>query len=108
MRQSAPGLSVELRQENHSPVRISRLINSIYYFIENVFIASENESYRLVAVHHGNLLTNETYKTAKGARIAFFKFWSYRAWEEGVKPKWSRFYPPDPEWLEKQLKGKTT
>ncbi len=108
MRQTAPSLSVELRQEIYSPVKISRLINSIYYFIENVFIAVENESYRLVAVHHGHLITEKTYKSAKSARIAFSKFWSYRAWQEGIKPKWSHFYPPDPGWLEKQLKGVTT
>ena len=105
MRQSVPSLNVELRQENETPIKISRLINSIYYFIECVFIAVEEEGYRLVVIHQGNLLTDQTYKTAKGAKIAFLKFWSYRVWQEGVKPKWSHFYPPDPKWLEKKTQG---
>jgi len=92
-------LNLELKLEQ---TKMSRLINSIYYFIEYVFIMAENESYRLVAIHQGKLLTNETYKTAKGAKIAFLKFWNYRAWQEGVRPKWSPFYPPDSKWLKEK------
>ncbi len=103
MKQSAPSLNVELRQEGETPTKMSRLVNSIYYFIEFVFIIAENSGYRLVAIHQGKLLTNQTYKTAKGARIAFLKFWNYRAWKEGVKPKWSQFYLPDAKWLKKKL-----
>ena len=103
MTQAAPSLNVELRQEEEIPIKISRLVNSIYYFIESVFIIAEKQGYRLVAIHQGNLLTDQTYKTAKGARIAFLKFWSYRVWRDGVKPKWSHFYPPDPKWLEKKF-----
>jgi hypothetical protein len=58
--------------------------------------------YRLVVIHHGYLLTDETYKTPKGAKIAFLKFWNYKAWQEGVKPQWSHFYPPETKWLEKK------
>jgi hypothetical protein len=101
MKQSVPVLNVELCQDEETKTKISRLINSIYYFIEFVFIIAENEGYRLVVIHQGELLTNQIYKTAKGARIAFLKFWGYRAWKEGVKPKWSIFYPPDAKWLKK-------
>ncbi len=90
-------LKVKLEQ-----TKMSRLINSIYYFIEYVFIMTENEGYRLVAIHQGKLLTDETYKTAKGAKIAFLKFWKYRAWQQGVRPTWSHFYPPDSKWLKEK------
>jgi hypothetical protein len=103
MRQSAPSLNIELQQKEEKPIKISRLINSIYYFIESVFIIAEKQGYRLVAIHQGKLLTDQTYKTVKGARIAFLKMWSYKAWKEGVKAKWSHFYPPDPKWLEKNI-----
>lgn len=75
--------------------RISLLTNGVYYFIETVFLLETVEGYRLIAIHGGKLLIDETYKTAKGARIAFLKFYGYKAWEEGVKPFWTPFYPPE-------------
>ena len=98
-----PELELRVKPVQEPVLKISRLINSIYYFIEFVFIIAENEGYRLVAIHQGKLLTDRTYKTAKGARIAFLKFWNYRAWKGGVKVKWSHFFPPDPKWLKKKL-----
>ncbi len=56
-------------EQKEKPVIISRLINSIYYFIEFVFLITENEGFRLVAIHQGKLLIDETYKTAKGAKV---------------------------------------
>jgi hypothetical protein len=96
-----PETELQVKPVQEPVQKMSRLINSIYYFIEFVFIIVENEGYRLVSMHQGKLLTNQIYKTAKGARIAFLKFWNYRAWKEGVKPKWSVFYPPDAKWLKK-------
>lgn len=96
-------LDVELGQKDEKPIQISLLVNSIYYFIESVFIMAVNKGYRLVAIHQGRLLTDEIYKTARGARIAFLKLYGNKAWRNGVKAEWSRFYPPEPEWFGEKL-----
>ena len=74
---------------------ISLLTNSIYYFIECVFILRLHNRFRLVALHHGTVLTDECYRTLKGARIAFAKKYKKKAWDEQVKAEWSLFYDPD-------------
>ena len=62
-------------------VEISRLINSIYYFIEYVFILKKGSVYRLFALHNRRVLIDKTYQTMRGAKIAFGK--TYR--NEGIK-----------------------
>lgn len=104
MKQAKPGLSVA-QQQREEPIKVSMLINSIFYFLESVFIMTVEDGFRLVVIHHGYLLTDETYKTPKGAKIAFLKFWSYKAWEENVKPQWSHFYPPETKWLDKKFQA---
>lgn len=80
-------------------IRVSILSNAVYYFFQRVFIVSYSGTYRLIAVHNGELLADESYNTAKGAKIAFLKLYWYRAWQDGVKPEWTSFYVPDHEWL---------
>ncbi|MDQ1353820.1 MAG: hypothetical protein QG657_4127 [Acidobacteriota bacterium] len=106
MKQPELKLNVELEQKAESPVRISLLINSIYYFIESVFIMTVKEGYRLVIIHQCRLLTDEIYKTARGARIAFAKRYGNKAWRVGVKAEWSRFYPPERNWLDDKFREK--
>lgn len=97
-------LKVKSGQNGEKPIQISLLVNSIYYFIESVFIMAVNEGYRLVAIHQGRLLTDEIYKTPRGARIAFLKFYGNKAWRNGVKAQWSRFYPPEAKWFVEKFK----
>ena len=82
-------------EEGQKNRRISLLINSVYFFIESVFILETENGFRLIAIHQNKVLTDETYKTVKGAKIAFLKLFAYKAWEEGVKPQWTSFYPPE-------------
>lgn len=99
--------SVPQRQEGGQQEKaqsMSLLINSIYYFIECVFILSLPNRYRLVVLHHGRVLTDACYETLRGARIAFSKLYSHKAWREGVKAQWSHFYDPDSEWLGEKIK----
>jgi len=92
----APRLELKTREEE--PVKISVLINSVYFFIESVLILETSKGFRLLAIHQGKIIADETYKTAKGAKFAFIKFFQYKAWEEGVKPQWTPFYPPENNW----------
>jgi hypothetical protein len=83
---------------------MSLLINSIYYFIECVFILSLPDCYRLVVLHNGRVLTDVCYETLRGAKIAFSKLYHHKAWAKGVKAQWSHFYRPDADWLDEKIK----
>ena len=103
MRRRKPGLSVQLQQEqSERPVKISLLVNSIFYFIECVFIMTVDDGYRLLVLHQGHVLTDEVYQSSKGAKIAFQKIWRYKAWREDVRPQWTHFYSPESWWLEEK------
>jgi len=92
----APGLELHTMEEK--PVTVSLLINSVYYFIESVLILETTEGFRLLAIHQNKLIADETYKTAKSARIAFMKLFNYKAYTEGVKAQWTPFYAPEEGW----------
>lgn len=86
-------------------VEVSVLANAVCYFVHNVFIVNQNGSYRLMVLHDNELLVDESYKTAKGAKIAFLKLYWYRAWQDAVKPDWTHFYRPEADWMEKLEKS---
>lgn len=96
--------SLDLKVAPGDRVTVSVLSNAVYYFFQRVFILSYNGTFRLIAVHNGELLADEVYDTAKGAKIAFLKLYWYRAWQDDVKPQWTAFYAPDDEWLEGRFK----
>lgn len=75
--------------------RISILKNSIYYFLGSVFIICQGNCYRLVVMSNGRLLVDESYKSAKGCKIAFSRIYRNKVWKEGVKPRWSPFFSMD-------------
>jgi hypothetical protein len=85
-------------------VEISRLINSIFYFIDVVYILKKDDKYRLIALHGGRVLTDRSYRTIRGVKIAFSKLYSAKAWKENVKAEWSHFYPPDRPWFDENMK----
>jgi hypothetical protein len=92
-------------QQTPDPVTeptISMLINSIHYFIDCVYILRSKNKYRLVVLQHSRVLLDKEYPTANGGRIAFTRFFKYKAWDETIKPEWSHFYDPDKEWLEEK------
>jgi hypothetical protein len=91
------------REVQQNEQKITLLQNSIYYFIECVFILIEENNYRLIALHHRQVLLDKYYKTLKGSKIAFAKFFKEKAWEKNVKPEWTPYYPPDKDWLEQKI-----
>jgi hypothetical protein len=108
-----PGINPELnrqqiiRQEintGEKPV-ISRLINSIYYFIDCVYILKLKNKYRLVALQHSKVLFDKYYPTVRGCKIAFQMMYKEKAWSDEIKAQWSHFYDPDIEWLEEKCKN---
>ena len=87
-------------------VFISRLLNSVFYYIGTCFILKLNttdEAYRLLAIHGKKVLADRNYPTLRGARIAFSKQFKNDAWRDDVVSEWSHFYPPDREWIKKML-----
>lgn len=95
---------IELKATPGEKVEISVLGNAVYYFFHRVFIFTEKRGYRLIAIHKGQILMDERYKTSKGAKIAFLKLYCCRAIQVGVKPAWTDFYTPDEQWLKSRFK----
>jgi hypothetical protein len=83
--------------------RITVLENSIYYFLECVFIIIEEDRFRLVVAHQNQLLLNCVYNTLRGAKIAFSRMFLEKAWREDIKAEWTHPYPPELKWLKKKL-----
>jgi hypothetical protein len=82
-------------------IKISRLLNSIQFYLECSFIVFLDKGYRLVIIHSGRVLMDAHYNTLRGAKIAFTKYFGRRAWQEDIKPNWSHAYQPDQSWIEK-------
>lgn len=80
--------------------RVCTLINSIFYFVGNVFIADNGDTFRLIAYHNGDILIDQSYPTLRGAKIAFSKLFGYRSWRNNVRAEWSKFYSADISWLD--------
>ena len=78
------------------------LINSVYYFLECVYIMKQKDHYQLVVIHNSRVLTYRDYKTPKGAKIAFQKLYREKAWKEGVKADWTHPYKVDHHWLKEK------
>ncbi|MCP5049577.1 MAG: hypothetical protein GY940_20575 [bacterium] len=91
------------KSDSRCEAKLTMLENSIYYFLEFVFIEIREEKYRLVVCHQRHVMTDELYNTMRGAKIAFTKFYKKKAWKEAIKPVWSPFYLPDPTWLSEKL-----
>ena len=105
MKYSIPVIQHKLKKSDEKVVKLCILINSIYYFLEYVFVIDNKDSYQLIVMHRGRVLKNKSYSSAKGAKIAFSKMYEHKAWQKGVKPDWSHFYNPDQKWfLKKPLK----
>jgi hypothetical protein len=82
---------------------ISRLINSIHYLIDCVFIGVLKNKFRLVVLQHQEVLYDQYFSSFEKCQMAFDKIFIYKAWSEKTKANWSHLYPPDKEWLaEKQ------
>jgi hypothetical protein len=90
-------------QDQSKDRMITLLQNSIYYFIECVFILIEENNYRLVALHNRRVLLDKSYKTLRGSKIAFSKFFQEKAWKQNIKPEWTHYYPPDKDWLDQKI-----
>jgi hypothetical protein len=84
-------------------LKISRLLNSIQFYLECAFIVMEEEGCRLIILHSGKVFMDTHYNTERGAKIAFTKYFGQRAWQQDLKPIWSHTYYPDDQWMEQHL-----
>jgi hypothetical protein len=94
--------------ENNENKLISRMINSVFYFLKFVFILKESNHYRLVAIEDRNKIIDLNYKTLKGAKIACIKRLRNRFNNDKMKPVWSFLYPADEKWIEDKLNRKSS
>lgn len=92
-------------QKEQEEVRVSMLVNSIYYFLEFAFILDHGDHFRLVVLHRRRLLVHDSYQTARGARIAFSKIFRNKAWRKETRAEWSHFYSPEALWLKDKMEA---
>ena len=98
-KQEPPRQGQKLKNET----KITRLQNYIYYFQDCVFIIISEKDYRLVILHHDQVIMDVHYNSLRGAKIAFAKFFGERAWAEDVQSQWSDAYQPDNDWISEKL-----
>ena len=91
-------LQIQVKEEKR--LKVSILTNSVHYLLSRVFIFKEKRQYRLIVFNQGKLSTDATYKTARGAKNAFSRFWESKKEKDNVRPHWTHFYTPEKNWLE--------
>jgi hypothetical protein len=83
---------------------IQRLKNSIYFGVGIVFVFFSEKGFRLIGINDNKkVLVDRHYKTLRGAKIAFSKFFQQYALvyagEQKVRAIWSHTYNADWAWL---------
>ena len=96
---SSPFKFPSLGKKIYAPGEISRLNNSIHYFLQYVFIMTVEKGFHLVVIHHNRVELEKVFKSIRGAKIAFAKFFKEKAWKKDVQAEWSPFYDPDKYWI---------
>ncbi len=93
-----------IRQETKADkdFKISRLVNSILYFIDCVYILRSKGKHRLVVLHQNTVLHDKYYPSDGECKIAFQRLFKDKAWSEDITADWSHFYDPDKQWLAKK------
>ena len=81
-------------KESSAPETITLLSNSAHYFLESVFIVVYPDCCRLVVYLKGKRLTDKSYDSMKGARIAFARIYRDNAFSNDVFPEWTHYYNP--------------
>jgi len=91
---------LQLKLKDEKRLKVAILMNSTHYLLSRVFIFKEKGQFRLIVFSQGKLLVDATYKTGRGAKNAFSRFWASKKAIDNVKPKWTHFYTPEKDWLE--------
>jgi len=102
-----PELKLLTGLESEKEKKIIIMVNSSRYLLDYVIVVFEEYGYRLVVNRSGEIITDNTYETLGGAKVAFLKFKHLMAFFDADRPKWSHAYVPDKEWLEKRVKGES-
>ncbi len=83
-----------IKHERDKIKSISELENSFKYKIRNALILCYGDYYQLIVINKNVLLMDESYKTAKGAKVAFMRKFSHRIFKHlknRTCPEWSKF-----------------
>ncbi len=85
----------DLKQETW----ITLLISAIHYFLQDVFIAKYEDSYRLIVIDNNKKLVDKTYKTMEDAKTDFYRVFYHRLVTKDARIEWSHEYLPEVKWL---------
>ena len=105
-KQAAKGKRKEIQKdkpgEYDTGYKIEVLENSVFYFLQSVFLIIQEKSVQLVVIHRNRLVSYDTYATIRGAKIAFTKLYNRKCWKD-IQPQWTNRYPPLSEWMFKRM-----
>ena len=83
------------------------LTNRKHFFLNQALIVvlgrEKTKRFRLIVYNDGKFLTDEHYKSIRGAKIAFTKYFKDRAYAESVIPLWEYVKDGDPAKLNPPL-----
>lgn len=82
---------------------IQRLLNSMVFGVEMVFILFTETHFRLVGLNSDETVIDKEYRTLRGAKVAFTKLFQGKAFRQGLQPEWSHAYPVKTTWLKPKL-----
>jgi hypothetical protein len=78
--------------------KIVFLINSVYYYLQRVFIICKNDKFTLVVYRDSNR-SDRQYDTMRAAKIAFTKMYRDTV-IDGLRAEWSGMYQPKDGFVE--------
>ena len=79
------------------------LENRNCFYIQHALILLSDKQYRLIVCHGEKVLIDKIYNTMRGPIIAFSKLYRKRAFDESIKPSWSKEIPGDLKELDPPL-----
>lgn len=83
-----PKETVADKSNNESAI-LTKLENPKFYFLDSVYIVEKSATYRLVVIHDNRVLTDCSYKTLTGAKIAFSSRYRKHCIIKGFRPLWT-------------------
>jgi hypothetical protein len=97
--QRTPFKFPRLGNEIYARGEISRLTNSIHYFLDYVYIIAVENGFHLVVIHRQQVMMDKVFKSVRSAKIAFSKLFKDKTWKENIQVDWSCFYSPEKYWI---------
>ncbi len=90
------------KNDSNHAIKLYRLINSVFWFIDIAAIIPTGEKYRLIVHHKRETLVDKVFHTYKAATVSYGRKFKSKKWRTDVKPDWSHLLETDESWMIEQ------